>query len=147
MTTGIGLGISRGDNETWLEAAVRLAIPHQQEDGVAALYRVFIQRGAEESEAALRACAAWGCAEVAETEDPEVAASLTVDGRIAQFAAQIEEQAKEHQHAMWGMTERVRELEDRVKEHERRSEEVERIRTEDQRRRDFLAGIVGHGAG
>ena len=53
------LVLERKNNETWLQAALRMAKPYGLEYEVEDDYHIFIQDGETESEAAYMACEQW----------------------------------------------------------------------------------------
>jgi len=67
--------------------------------------------------------------------------------RLPTRQEEIDQIRKAHEHEMWGMQERVRELEERLAQRDRDDEERLRIREEDQRRADRLNSFCGGGAG
>lgn len=60
----VGLGIRRQPEETWKEAALRLARPFGLEQEVAEEYEHQIANGASEDRAAWAACYEWDVAEL-----------------------------------------------------------------------------------
>lgn len=64
-----GIGIRRREDETWLEAALRLARPYQLEKEVREDYERFVSRGVSDEEAAWAAAYEWDIAEIIEDDE------------------------------------------------------------------------------
>jgi len=63
------LVLSRNENETWLQAALRMAKPYGMESEVEVDYHHFVSCGMEESEAAWSACEEWDILEYQPNEE------------------------------------------------------------------------------
>jgi len=60
----IKIGLTRQENETWLEAALRYAKPWGLENEIKMTYEQQIELGATEADAALEAVCSWDVAEI-----------------------------------------------------------------------------------
>lgn len=60
------IGITRAENESWLECALRHARPYGLEEEIRAEYTANIRAGLPEKDAALVACIEWDVALLAE---------------------------------------------------------------------------------
>jgi hypothetical protein len=66
-----GLSITKKDDETWEECALRYASKHGMAEEVSASYKRALSDGLDEGDAALAACMDWDIAELVEEPDEE----------------------------------------------------------------------------
>ena len=77
--SGIGLGLTKEPDQTWLEAALAAAKPYGLETEIREEYDACIRRGESEGDAALHACMEWDVAMLFVDGKPAEPSSLRVE--------------------------------------------------------------------